>query len=94
MTKLYKVNYKNGEELPIEYNDAHAALRGFASSKLNSSLVLSAGMSPRLYSYLESFNDFFPDEKGVIKENHFKGKRFSFGFYPGKNDGCQRIVDF
>lgn len=68
MTKLDKVNYKNGEELPIEHNDAHAALRGFANSKLSSSLVLSAGMSPRLYSYLEKFKDFFPDLDGNLKK--------------------------
>ncbi len=68
MTKLDKVNSKNGEELPIEYNDAHAAVRGFAESKLTSSLVLSAGMSPRLYSYLEKFKDFFPDVNGELKK--------------------------
>jgi len=68
MTKLDKVNSKNGEELPIEYNDAHAALRGFANSNLSSSLVLSAGMSPRLYSYLEKFKDFFPDINGDLKK--------------------------
>ncbi|WP_204273676.1 hypothetical protein [Draconibacterium mangrovi] len=69
MTKLDQVNKKDGEELPIEYNDAHAALRGFANSNLSSSLVLSAGMSPRLYSYIENFKDFFPDIKGKIKKN-------------------------
>ena len=69
MTKLDKVNYKGTEELPIEFNDAHAALRGFAQSTLSSSLVLSAGMSPRLYSYLEKFEDFFPDANGIRKKN-------------------------
>lgn len=68
MTKLDKVNYKDGVELPVEHNDAHAALRGFATSNLHSSLVLSAGMSPRLYSYIENFKDFFPDVNGVIKK--------------------------
>ena len=68
MTKLDKVNTKNGKELPIEYNDAHAALRGFANSKLNSGVVFSAGMSPRLYTYLENFKDFFPDAMGEIKK--------------------------
>ncbi|KAF0238657.1 MAG: hypothetical protein FD181_869 [Prolixibacteraceae bacterium] len=68
MTKLDKVNSKNGIELPVEYNDAHAALRGYANSGLTSSLVLSAGMSPRLYSYLENFRDFFPDVNGFIKK--------------------------
>ncbi|HYQ57502.1 MAG TPA: hypothetical protein VEP89_09150 [Draconibacterium sp.] len=69
MTKLDQINKKDGEELPIEYNDAHAALRGFANSNLSSSLVLSAGMSPRLYSYIENFKDFFPDITGKIKKN-------------------------
>ncbi len=68
MTKLDKVNYKNGEELPIEHNDAHAALRGFANSNLSSALVLSAGMSPRLFSYIENFKDFFPNSAGIIKK--------------------------
>jgi len=68
MTKLDKENYKNGEKLPIEFNDAHAALRGYANSDLSSSLVLSAGMSPRLYSYIENFEDFYPDENGQIKK--------------------------
>ncbi|MGI9532709.1 hypothetical protein [Lutimonas sp.] len=69
MTKLDKVNYVKGEKLPTEYNDAHAALRGFALSKLESSIVLSAGMNPRLYSYMEQFDDFYPD-----KNNHVKKK--------------------
>jgi len=66
MTKVDKVNYVKGEKLPSEYNDAHAALRGFANSDLHSSVILSAGMNPRLYGYLEQFNDFFPDEHGTI----------------------------
>lgn len=48
MTKLDKENYLKGEQLPVEFNDAHAALRGFAKSDLRSSIVLSAGMNPRL----------------------------------------------
>ncbi|WP_103072584.1 hypothetical protein [Aquimarina sediminis] len=68
MTKVDKDNYVNKEKLPIEYNDAHAALRGYANSDLSSSIVLSAGMNPRLYAYMEQFEDFFPDEKGEIKK--------------------------
>lgn len=68
MTKLDKDNFYEGDQLPVEYNDAHAALRGFAMSNLESSMVLSAGMNPRLYGYLEQFNDFYPDEKGYIKK--------------------------
>ena len=68
MTKVDKDNYKKDEKLSVEYNDAHAALRGFANSKLSSSVVLSAGMNPRLYSYMGQFDDFFPDAKGSFKK--------------------------
>ena len=68
MTKVDNENYFGKEKLPVEYNDAHAALRGFANSKLISSLVLSAGMNPRLYSYIEKFEDFYPDTDGFIKK--------------------------
>jgi hypothetical protein len=68
MTKVDKDNFKNNEQLPVIYNDAHASLRGFANSKLSSSMVLSAGMNPRLYSYIEEFDDFFPNENGFLKK--------------------------
>ena len=68
MTKLDREVYRNNEKLPQEYNDAHAALRGFANSDLESSVVLSAGMNPRLYSYMENFEDFYPNERGEIKK--------------------------
>ncbi|MDG1729035.1 MAG: hypothetical protein P8K68_12050 [Algibacter sp.] len=68
MTKVDKDNYKKDEKLDVEYNDAHAALRGFAESKLHSSVVLSAGMNPRLFSYMSQFDDFYPDENGNIKK--------------------------
>jgi len=68
MTKLDKVNYSKNEPLPSEFNDAHAALRGFANSNLESSVVLSAGMNPRLYSYFENFSDFFPTKKNVLRK--------------------------
>ena len=64
MTKVDKDNYIKKEKLPVEYNDAHAALRGFANSKLKSSVILSAGMNPRLYAYMSQFDDFYPNEKG------------------------------
>ena len=68
MTKLDKENYFKKEKLPQEYNDAHAALRGFATSNLRSSIVLSAGMNPYLYSYMEQFPQFFPNEKGELSK--------------------------
>ncbi|MCL6096992.1 MAG: hypothetical protein M1391_00265 [Bacteroidetes bacterium] len=69
MTKVDKANYdSNGNLLPPEFNDALAALRGFALSELESSIIFSAGMNPRLYSYIETFKDFFPDECGNFKK--------------------------
>lgn len=69
MSKVDKLN-KNvyGENLGDEYSDASASLRGFANSTLTSSLVLSAGMNPRLYNYLENFKDFYPDENGRLEK--------------------------
>lgn len=69
MTKLDNVNYDAQKNpLPPEFNDAQAALRGFALSKLSSSIILSAGMNTRLFTYFESFPDFFPNENGELKK--------------------------
>lgn len=69
MAKVDKINYNAaGEPLPHEYSDALSSLRGFAKSNLQSSVILSAGYNPRLYSYIETFPDFLPDEFGNIKK--------------------------
>lgn len=68
MTKVDKENYFKNEKLPYEYNDAAAALRGYAESDLTSSVIFSAGMNPRLYGYIENFDDFYPDDNGFIKK--------------------------
>jgi hypothetical protein len=69
MTKLDKANFtKSGEQLPQDMNDAHAALRGFAKSDLTSGVVLSAGLSPRLYSYVANFEEFFPDQNEELNK--------------------------
>ncbi len=68
MSKGDRDLYRNGEKLPAKYSDASAALRGFAESTLASSIVFSAGINPRLYSYAAEFDDFFPDEDGVLKK--------------------------
>ncbi len=66
MAKVDKNNFnKNGEEIS---SDALEALKGFAESDLESSVVLSAGMNPRLYSYLETFKDFYPDENQKFRK--------------------------
>ncbi|MCX6150692.1 MAG: hypothetical protein NTX22_09230 [Ignavibacteriales bacterium] len=69
MTKVDNTNYTpEGIALSSEFNDAHAALRGFALSELESSIVFSAGMSPRLFSYMETFKDFYPLPDGSFKK--------------------------
>ncbi len=70
MAKVDKLNLKrDGSSLGDQYTDALAALRGFSQSSLQSSLILSAGMNPRLYSYLETFEDFFPDATQKTKKS-------------------------
>ncbi len=69
MTKLDKTNTgRNHELLPVEFSDALAALRGFALSNVNSSVVLSAGLNPRLFSYMGQRPEFLPDENGNFKK--------------------------
>src|SRR5690606_31617775 len=55
MTKVDGDTWRGKVKLPPEYNTAMAGLRGYARSGLNSSLVLSAGMNPRLYGYIGQF---------------------------------------
>ncbi len=69
MTKLDRNNYgKDKQELPQEFSDALAALRGYAQSTLNSAIVFSAGFNRRLYAYIENFKDFYADAAGFIKK--------------------------
>ncbi|WP_184547149.1 hypothetical protein [Mucilaginibacter sp. FT3.2] len=69
MSKVDKMNFAaDGGYMGDEHTDAQAALRGFANSSLPSSVVLSAGMNPKLYSYLETFDAFFPDENGKLQK--------------------------
>jgi hypothetical protein len=68
MTKLDRDIYWDGKKLPAEFADAMAALRGFANSTLNSSVVFSAGINQRLYTYAATFDDFFPDDNGELKK--------------------------
>lgn len=69
MAKVDKLNFdKVGNYLGDENTDALSALRAFAESKLNASVVLSAGMNPRLYSYIERFAGFSPNENGQFQK--------------------------
>lgn len=69
MTKLDRANFAaDGTPLAAEFNDAMAALRGYAKSTLASSIVFSAGFNGRLYSYVEKFKDFHATDDGFIKK--------------------------
>ena len=68
MSKGAREMYRDGKKMPAEFNDAMAALRGFGNSTVSSSLILSAGMNPRLYGYAAQFDDFFPDDEGRLKK--------------------------
>ena len=79
MAKVDKANYdKQGNPCDDNFSDALASLRGFANSRLSSSVILSAGINPRLYSYMEEFKDFFPQEehpatkKIILKVSDFR----------------------
>jgi hypothetical protein len=69
MSKGDRDAYRDGQKLPPRFSDASAALRGFARSTLCSSIIFSAGLNPRLYSYAAEFPDFFPDEQGRMKKH-------------------------
>ncbi|WP_423148154.1 hypothetical protein [Rubrolithibacter danxiaensis] len=86
MSKVDKLNYDPaGNALGDIYTDALAALRGFANSNLNSSLILSAGMNPRLYSYLETFDCFLPQPDGAfLKKIILKVSDFRSAFIQAK----------
>ncbi|MEP2670214.1 MAG: hypothetical protein ABJH04_14525 [Cyclobacteriaceae bacterium] len=69
MTKLDKNNYDKEGNVIEDGSDAVAALRGYANSDLsNSSVILSAGMNPRLFSYMEKLNVFDADSGGNFEK--------------------------
>lgn len=68
MTKLDRRPYRNGQQAEQIDGDAMAALRGFAGSKVSSSVVFSAGLNTHLYGYLAEFPDFVPGEDGISKK--------------------------
>ncbi|WP_316818989.1 hypothetical protein [Pedobacter nyackensis] len=69
MSKVDKANYStNNEYLGEDYTDALAAMRGFANSDLKSSVIISAGLNPRLYGYMEKCTDFYPTPTGTLNK--------------------------
>ena len=69
MVKLDKENLdRKGKALPPEYSDGKSALRGYANSSLDSSIIFSAGINQSMYSYMSNFMDFYRDKNGYIKK--------------------------
>ncbi|TKC05947.1 hypothetical protein [Pedobacter frigoris] len=67
MSKVDKANYNSADEyLGDDYTDALAAMRGFANSSLNAAVIISAGLNPRLYGYMEQCACFYPDLSGLV----------------------------
>lgn len=58
----------DGNPLPEEFSDAKAALRGYAHSVLESSVIFSAGINQSLYNYMARFKDFYRDKAGGLKK--------------------------
>ena len=68
MTKVDRDTYQRGNKLPPEQADAMSALRGYAKSSVQSSIIFSAGFNRRLYAYLANFDDFFQNDKGILRK--------------------------
>ncbi len=69
MSKVDKANYSLNEAyLGDDYTDALAAMRGFANSNLKAAVIISAGLNPRLYAYMEKCTDFYPNRSGVLEK--------------------------
>ncbi len=69
MTKVDKDNFDKKGEIIENGSDALTALKGYAESNLqNSSLVLSAGMNPRLFNYMEGFSAFDAQSWGNFRK--------------------------
>ncbi len=78
MTKVDADRWKGGEKLPPEHSDAMSALRGYGRSTLRSSIIFSAGLNQKLYTYAAQFEDFLPGADGeprkkiVLKVSDFR----------------------
>jgi len=68
MTKVDAIRRRNLKTDLSQPSDALSALRGFALSDLQSAVIFSAGLNPRLYQYAAEFPDFFPDANGQMKK--------------------------
>jgi hypothetical protein len=78
MSKVDKANYNpDGLYAGDDFTDALAAMRGFEESTLTSAVVISAGLNPRLYAYMEKCQSFFPtsgapEKKIILKVSDYR----------------------
>lgn len=86
MTKLDRVNTDKNGNVIEDGSDAVAALRGYANSNLsNSSVILSAGMNPRLFAYMEKLSAFDANGCGQFeKKIAIKVSDYRSAFIQGK----------
>lgn len=69
MTKVDKENRDASGNVIKDSSDAVSALRGYAESELsNSSVILSAGMNPRLFNYMAGRSEFDADRAGAFRK--------------------------
>ncbi|MFO7653578.1 MAG: hypothetical protein R6X25_07115 [Candidatus Krumholzibacteriia bacterium] len=68
MTKVDRRHDRRGRPFPEHGSDALSALRGFMNSRADASVVLSAGMNRRLFSYMAEFGAMFPDQDGELRK--------------------------
>ena len=86
MTKLDKPNTDRAGDIVEDGSDAVVAVRGYSKSNLlNSSIVLSAGMNPRLFKYMETLDAFDADSNGDFeKKIVIKVSDYRSAFIQGK----------
>ena len=78
MSKVDKANYTANQEYEgDDFTDAIAAMRGFVSSNLKSSVIISAGLNPRLYAYMERCPELFPingllEKRTILKVSDYR----------------------
>ena len=69
MTKVdCTIDRVDNRMLDPDKTDALNGLKGYGESDLQSSIIFSAGMNPRLYGAITKYPDFFPDSSGVLKK--------------------------
>jgi hypothetical protein len=85
MTKLDRDFDRRGMAYPENSSDALSALRGFMNSDVDGSVVLSAGMNRRLFSYISKFDVAYPDKTGhAIKRIILKVSDYRSALVQGK----------